>query len=408
MAVLVTGQEIVQRTPAQELVSRVRGDEFKQQIALALPEGTSVERFLRATVTALMANPDLAGQASHDSIFTALLRSAQDNLVPDGKEAALVVYSGKAQYLPMVGGLRKIAGEHGWALVTAVVKEGDVFDYELGLEPKLRHVPARPGVDRGPTIAAYCVASHPNGHRLVEVMLIDELEQIRATSKKPTSGPWKDWTDRMYEKTVGKRAFAKLPLGELDARVLRILEAAATEPAEASRLIYGPPRTETPAALPPAGTDAQLTERTTTSPPPPAEQSDVGVAQQATTAASPAVVAPGTDEEPSLEADEQKSAFAQPAGVGDDEITLAAKQAAMFKPPNGANQHLSLSEILAVGGKGEGWFRDRLDKVTEPAEYVQALWNFTRVYAPELFQACLLYTSPSPRDRQKSRMPSSA
>ena len=25
-----------------------------------------------------------------------------------------------------------------------------------------------------------------------------------------------------------------------------------------------------------------------------------------------------------------------------------------------------------------------------------------------LFQVCLLYTSPSPRDRQKSRMPSSA
>ena len=25
-----------------------------------------------------------------------------------------------------------------------------------------------------------------------------------------------------------------------------------------------------------------------------------------------------------------------------------------------------------------------------------------------LYQACLLYTSPSPRDRQKSRMPSSA
>ena len=27
---------------------------------------------------------------------------------------------------------------------------------------------------------------------------------------------------------------------------------------------------------------------------------------------------------------------------------------------------------------------------------------------PELFENCLLYTSPSPRDRQKSRMPSSA
>ena len=27
---------------------------------------------------------------------------------------------------------------------------------------------------------------------------------------------------------------------------------------------------------------------------------------------------------------------------------------------------------------------------------------------PTVYQACLLYTSPSPRDRQKSRMPSSA
>ena len=30
------------------------------------------------------------------------------------------------------------------------------------------------------------------------------------------------------------------------------------------------------------------------------------------------------------------------------------------------------------------------------------------VYAAVLDEACLLYTSPSPRDRQKSRMPSSA
>eukprot|EP00828_Plagiopyla_frontata_P011708 TRINITY_DN16504_c0_g1_i1.p1 TRINITY_DN16504_c0_g1~~TRINITY_DN16504_c0_g1_i1.p1 ORF type:complete len:109 (-),score=16.03 TRINITY_DN16504_c0_g1_i1:35-361(-) len=29
-------------------------------------------------------------------------------------------------------------------------------------------------------------------------------------------------------------------------------------------------------------------------------------------------------------------------------------------------------------------------------------------YPPELIMNCLLYTSPSPRDRQKSRMPSSA
>ena len=34
--------------------------------------------------------------------------------------------------------------------------------------------------------------------------------------------------------------------------------------------------------------------------------------------------------------------------------------------------------------------------------------KFTWFFACDFFTGCLLYTSPSPRDRQKSRMPSSA
>ena len=37
-----------------------------------------------------------------------------------------------------------------------------------------------------------------------------------------------------------------------------------------------------------------------------------------------------------------------------------------------------------------------------------ALEGFFASLAADLGEACLLYTSPSPRDRQKSRMPSSA
>jgi recombination protein RecT len=136
--------EMTQRTPAQQLVAAVRSDGFRQQAALALPEGVSVDRFTRATVTALMANPELAQQADHDTIFTAILRSAQAGLVPDGQEAAIVVFGGKAQFMEMIGGARKIAGEHGWALDTAVVKQADEFEYEKGLEPKVRHI-VRPG-----------------------------------------------------------------------------------------------------------------------------------------------------------------------------------------------------------------------------------------------------------------------
>ena len=35
-------------------------------------------------------------------------------------------------------------------------------------------------------------------------------------------------------------------------------------------------------------------------------------------------------------------------------------------------------------------------------------WNYTMVLGVPQYNACLLYTSPSPRDRQRSRMPSSA
>ena len=38
----------------------------------------------------------------------------------------------------------------------------------------------------------------------------------------------------------------------------------------------------------------------------------------------------------------------------------------------------------------------------------QPVWNSKGEVIASLFYTCLLYTSPSPRDRQKSRMPSSA
>ena len=41
-------------------------------------------------------------------------------------------------------------------------------------------------------------------------------------------------------------------------------------------------------------------------------------------------------------------------------------------------------------------------------QHVRAIRYRARKEGDQLNKACLLYTSPSPRDRQKSRMPSSA
>ena len=41
-------------------------------------------------------------------------------------------------------------------------------------------------------------------------------------------------------------------------------------------------------------------------------------------------------------------------------------------------------------------------------KYIVAAQMFLQETLWDIFKTCLLYTSPSPRDRQKSRMPSSA
>jgi len=116
----MTGQEVERRTPVQELVRTVRGEVFMEQVAAALPEGMRPQNFVRVLVTALMEQPELAEEASHESIIKSSIKAATDGLVPDGREAALVMFRPKgarkkaAQYLPMVGGYRKIAAEHGW------------------------------------------------------------------------------------------------------------------------------------------------------------------------------------------------------------------------------------------------------------------------------------------------------
>src|SRR3954463_648057 len=136
------GQEIAERperTPAEMLVAQVRGETFKQEVALALPPDVAPERFIRATVTALLDNPDLATKAEQSTVFQALLKSAQDGLLPDSREAAIVIFKGKAQYLPMIGGLRKIAAEHGWAISSAVVYEHDEYDHVLAPEAQINH-----------------------------------------------------------------------------------------------------------------------------------------------------------------------------------------------------------------------------------------------------------------------------
>ena len=51
---------------------------------------------------------------------------------------------------------------------------------------------------------------------------------------------------------------------------------------------------------------------------------------------------------------------------------------------------------------------DHIDSVHKYLNHYGKISKFENAYMEEINNSCLLYTSPSPRDRTRSRMPSSA
>lgn len=236
----MTGQEVVQRTPTQQLVADVRTPEFQEQVSLALPDTVTPARFVRATATALLQNPDLA-KCDRDSVFAAIIKCATDGLIPDGREAALVIYKGKCGYLPMIGGMTKLLAEYGWTLRTKAVYANDEFDYSEE-PPTLTHRPVRPGAERGDLYAAYAIATHRDGRRLQTVLHPEDIAKRRA--KAQTQAVWNEWPAEMWEKTAGHALARDVPLSEEDRKRLdSILD---VTPEKAADLLYGPDGTAHP------------------------------------------------------------------------------------------------------------------------------------------------------------------
>jgi recombination protein RecT len=218
--------EVAVRTVAEV----IEGDKFKTAVAEALPPGIDLDRFTRTALLAVQQNPELQ---EHDqkSLFMSIVQCAKDGLLPDGREAALILFNDKksgtkkVQYIPMVGGLRKIAAEHGVALAAYVVHENDKFDYQLGFEPSILHQPPKLSEDRGEIIGVYAAAIDSLGQRYLEVLTVADVQKVRAVSKSGDRGPWKDWYSEMARKTAARRLFKQLALPDLQERAVSVLAA---------------------------------------------------------------------------------------------------------------------------------------------------------------------------------------
>lgn len=207
-------------------------DKMGPQFKAALPAHVDVKKFQRVAMTAIQQSPALL-DADRRTLFGACMRAAQDGLLPDGREGAIVTFKGQAQWMPMVAGIMKKVRNSGeistWSV--QVVKANDEFDFQLGDEEKIVHKPAL--TERGDTIGAYSIVTMKDGEKSREWMSIEEINRIRQRSRSGNSGPWNTDFDEMAKKTVVRRHAKRLPMStDLDEFIRQDDELFTAAPAE--------------------------------------------------------------------------------------------------------------------------------------------------------------------------------
>lgn len=189
-------------------------------IKKALPSVITPERFTRMVLSALSTTPKLA-DCSPQSFLAAMMTAAQLGVEPNTAlgQAYLLPYRNhgnmECQFQLGYKGLIDLAYRSGEVSVIQAhtVYENDVFEYELGMDPKLRHVPAK--ADRGEAVAYYAMFKTKDGGYGFEVMSVDDVQRhAQRYSKSYGSGssPWRSNFDEMAKKTVLKRALKYAPL----------------------------------------------------------------------------------------------------------------------------------------------------------------------------------------------------
>ena len=204
---------------------------YENQIAKALPSVMTPERFTRIAMTAVTQNPQL-GNCTPGSFIGALLTAAQLGLEPNtplGQAYLIPFNNGKNRQLEVqfqlgFKGLIELAHRSGElkSIEAHIVYENDEFEYELGLEPKLKHKPAMS--NRGEIAWVYAVYHLVSGGFGFEVMSFEDVENHRKKYSKASQrgfSPWSTAWDEMAKKTVIKRALKYAPLKTDFVRAMR-------------------------------------------------------------------------------------------------------------------------------------------------------------------------------------------
>ena len=191
--------------------------------ALGTGDTKFASRFTNTAIMAVKDNPDLL-KTEPRALLRACLKAATDGLILDGRQAALAIFGGKAQYMPMVRGIIDRVMNSGELLnlyAYCAYENDDHFSYKLGLNPDIQHVPTTG--NRGERTHVYAVAHLKNGTVQFVVMSKEDVMGARsvAKTKKVWDGPFKG---EMWKKTAIHRLSKILPSSATMENFMRQIE----------------------------------------------------------------------------------------------------------------------------------------------------------------------------------------
>ncbi len=194
--------------------------QMKPQIEKALPSVLTGERFSRMVLTAMSTNPQLT-ECTPNSFLGAMMQAAQLGVEPNTPlgQAYLIPYRNhgqlECQFQLGYKGLIDLAYRSGeiTSISAHEVCENDDFEYELGLNEKLRHKPAL--TDRGAVILYYAVFRTKAGGSGFAVMSVEDIKNHSKKYSKAAGSSYSPWStnfDAMAKKTVIKQALKYAPI----------------------------------------------------------------------------------------------------------------------------------------------------------------------------------------------------
>ena len=210
-------KEVMALPPKQRIAVLLKENE--KEIMAALPRHVTKERMLIIAQTAATSVPGLI-DCHTPSLFGALIKCTQLGLEPNNPlgHCYLIPFKNRKQNRMdvqlMIGyrGMIDLARRSGHVISinAQAVHEGDVFEYEFGLEEKLKHIP---GDNRGEVTHYYAYAKLTGGGHQFDVKTAATMRVLMlSTQSQGKYGPWADHPIAMGRKSMIRALFNYLPV----------------------------------------------------------------------------------------------------------------------------------------------------------------------------------------------------